>query len=740
MKTLALPRHGSTWLYAALVVSLVWLTAPATRAQVASRTDRAPAESLTQSLLALHAQYRAASAEERTGMIGQLRLLAAQRQQFLSGLIQTSPGEVLRVAIPGNVAATLPRSVRNSVEQETDAQGELTVAYEDAKNGATLHHFIQTGGQRLELKFAANAPTNLLTGARVHVHGTRIGSALALGSGTSPTSFAVTQPASLPSTFGAQSTLVMLVNFQDNSSQPWSVTDAQTMVFTTASNFWLNNSFQQTWLAGDVAGWYTLPMTSTTCDTTSIQTYAQQAAQNAGYVLSNYSRYVYMFPEISACGWSGYSYIGGIPSSSWVNGAIFQQVVSHELGHALGLYHSHSLGCGTAVYAASGCTSYEYGDYYETMGNSSVNGFSMDYNAYQKERLGWLNYSAQPPITAVTATGTYQIGPYENQDTTAKALKIVQSATANTYYYVEQRQALGDDSALSNSSVPGYSEVLNGVVIHLAAPNNANSSDLLNMNPASSWGTAMALDVGQSYTDATAGVTISPIAVSSAGATVQVTVAGATCTHANPSLSISPGQSAWVLSGTSVSFTATLINNDSAACSSSSFNLAAGLPSGWSSSFSSSVLTLSPGASATTNLQVTSFTGTVDGFYSFTATAASGSYSASASATYVISTPPSITMSVSTDKSSYSSNQTALITVTVLSGSAPDAGVSVSGSITPPRGGAVTFTGTTGSNGTATFSYQIRKKATTGTYQVQVGTTAVGASKSTGASTTFTVQ
>ena len=46
----------------------------------------------------------------------------------------------------------------------------------------------------------------------------------------------------------------------------------------------------------------------------------------------------------------------------------------------------------------------------------------------------------------------------------------------------------------------------------------------------------------------------------------------------------------------------------------------------------------------------------------------------------------------------------------------------------------------TGSNGTATFSYQIKKKATTGTYQVQVGTTAVGASTTTSASTTFTVQ
>src|SRR6266567_2674893 len=231
------------------------------------------------------------------------------------------------------------------------------------------------------------------------------------------------------------------------------------------------------------------------------------------------------------CGWAGYSYIGGIPSSSWVNGQLYQDVVSHELGHALGLYHSHSLSCGTAVYAASGCTQYEYGDYYETMGNSNVNGYSMDYNAFQKERLGWLNYSAQPAITSVTSSGTYQIGPYEAQDTNSKALKILQSSSSGTYYYVESRQALGDDSALSNTSIPGYSSVVNGVVVHVATPSNANGSELLDMNPSATWGYAMALGVGQSYTDAAAGVTISPTAVSSTGATVQVTLAGSTCTH-----------------------------------------------------------------------------------------------------------------------------------------------------------------------------------------------------------------
>jgi len=288
--------------------------------------------------------------------------------------------------------------------------------------------------------------------------------------------------------------------------------------------------------------------------------------------------------------------------------------------------------------------------------------------------------------------------------------------------------------------VTAYSDVVGGVVVHLASASNVNSSEILDMTPTSPASFFdPALVVGQTYQDATAGVTITPVSVGST-ASVQVTLAGATCTHANPSLSISPGQSAWVVSGTTVSFTATLTNNDTSACSSSSFNLAAVMLSGWSSSFGSSTLTLAPGASGSTSVQVTSPAGTADGFYSFTATAASGSYSASASATYVISTSPSLTVSVSTDKTSYSTNQTVTITVTALSGSSPDSGASVSVSVASPNGNVTSQTATTGSNGTVAFSYQLRRKATTGTYQVQAGTTATGASTTSGASTTFTVQ
>jgi hypothetical protein len=66
-------------------------------------------------------------------------------------------------------------------------------------------------------------------------------------------------------------------------------------------------------------------------------------------------------------------------------------------------------------------------------------------------------------------------------------------------------------------------------VVHLASPSNANSSDLLDMTPSSpSSFNDPALVVGQSYTDSTAGVTITPISASSTGASVRVTFGSST--------------------------------------------------------------------------------------------------------------------------------------------------------------------------------------------------------------------
>src|SRR6266700_5386378 len=99
-------------------------------------------------------------------------------------------------------------------------------------------------------------------------------------------SFAPASPAPLPNTFGAQNTLVILVNFNDRATQPYTAAQARDAIFGQVSNFFYENSYQQTWLTGDVVGWYTVPLSSTVCDSQKVASYAKAAAQAAGVNLA----------------------------------------------------------------------------------------------------------------------------------------------------------------------------------------------------------------------------------------------------------------------------------------------------------------------------------------------------------------------------------------------------------------------------------------------------------------------
>ena len=115
------------------------------------------------------------------------------------------------------------------------------------------------------------------------------------------------------------------------------------------------------------------------------------------------------------------------------------------------------------------------------------------------------------------------------------------------------------------------------------------------------------------------------------------------CTRANPTVELSPASQSGT-AGSSLNYTFTITNNDSVACGSSTFSLAGVVPSGWSSTFTPTSLTLAPGASGSSTFRVTSSTSASVDSYPVTATATNSSatsYAASASAVYqVTSTKP----------------------------------------------------------------------------------------------------
>ncbi len=717
----------STWLI------LMILAAAISNSAVAAQPAESP-ESVTDSLIRLNGEHDKASDASRPTILARLRNLAAQRHQILADNIESDPGSVLKVALPASLRRGFPVGAREYIEEEVELDGDLEILHEDRTSGSRYIYRLKTRGANYSLHFQKNPPTSLTTGHRVRVRGVRINNALALQTGGSVQVLA----SALPNTFGSQSTLVILVNFRNNAVQPYTAASANSVVFGTTTNFFLENSYQQTFLSGVVKGWYTLNMDSPSgsCDYSSISSLADAAAQADGVNLASYSRKVYAFPQASGCGWWGLGTVGGNPSRAWVNGSFQLKVVAHEMGHNLGLWHSHSLDCGSSAVCslAQGMMS-EYGDTVDTMGSSANH-----YNAFQKERLGWLAYGASPPITTAQSAGSYSINPYETVGGGSKALKILKETNPTTgkrtFFYAECRRPLGFDSGLSTNA-----NILNGFVIHTGDEASGDSSYLLDMTPVTSSWSDPALAVGQSFSDPISGITVTPEVPcgDSLTGSINVNFGALACVRANPDITISPAQNQWTTPGGAVSYNLSVLNNDNSGCSPSTFNIAGAVPSGWSSNLSNPALVISPGTAATTNLLITAAPGSTDGLYNINATATNASISTYADmAPASIAVVSSLNLRVSTDKGTYSRNHYVTITTTVSAGGSPVANATVNLTITRPNGAQSFPSLVTGSNGIGTYKFRLLRKDPRGNWQVQAVTTMGGTSVS--GATSFTVQ
>jgi hypothetical protein len=657
--------------------------------------------------------------------------LAAQRFAKLLELAADNPAEVLRVALPADVLAKVPDELQSYFEKPVEVKGELEIIYECDGENEILKYFLKTEKERLPVYFAKKPANEFLTSSMVQVKGYRFGDSVLINDGASPEEFNVTQTIEsvLPNTLGEQKVLVLLVNFQNNQTQPITVDQVNNLVFNTANsgsvtNYYREDSYGRTWMTGDTFGWTTLPINSGDCAGGQIASYARQAAQNAGYNLSAYNKFVYLFPTMN-CSYSGQATLGG--NEAWINGTFTRQNISHELGHNFGLQHSRYLDCDAGVVDGN-CTFIEYGHIMDTMGGGSGH-----FHPFQKERLGWLNYADLPAITTVTQNGNYTISPMAvNSNSTPKALKILKSVDASggkTWYYVELRRNFGFDSGISNNV-----NLMNGVMITMDKDSNAQENYMLDMTPETTSRSDPALTVNRTYTDTSAGVSITPLSVSDSGATVSVSFGSQpapTCVLANPTISASPTATQWIGAGRSVSYTVTVSNNNSSGCSANTFNIQNRVPSGWNSTTGAPSLNVAPGTSATTTVQVVSPSSVANGFYAVAMNAgnsANANYAASVTGNLAVYS--SLAVTVASDLPNYNATQTVNLTANVSANGSPMSGANVTFTITRPNGTiAATGTVVSDTNGTAVYSYKFnRKKDTNGTYQVSANANLNGVS------------
>ena len=239
---------------------------------------------------------------------------------------------------------------------------------------------------------------------------------------------------------------------------------------------------------------------------------------------------IYVFNSQHSCGWAGLGYMPG--DEVYIDNAFTLSVVAHELGHNLGVHHASTLRClsggqNVAFSSSNGaCSSDEYGDMYDIMGQSSTN----QQNAFHKLQSGWLGSSTGPRVQTITTSGSYTVGPLESSSGVAlllvphvtAGLDSDPSTTLGDTFALDFRQPTGSyfDNYASNSPAIG------GVQIHLVqTPGNGSpiQTQLIDTTPQTSSFADAALTQNSTFVDSTDGITIQTTDVNPLGATVHVT-------------------------------------------------------------------------------------------------------------------------------------------------------------------------------------------------------------------------
>ena len=382
---------------------------------------------------------------------------------------------------------------------------------------------------------------------------------------------------------------VILYNLSDR-QLTFTTDQARATVFTDPNSvraYYLESSWNQLDISGDVFGIYTVSIASSVCGANGASEAATLAAA-AGYIQSNYFATIYLFPE-SACNYFAASF----GSIIYVNSDILDMHnTGHELGHSLHMSHANSLIChdanGVQVPFSNNCTTNLYGDTAGGIMGAGIN----QLNNYNRGTLGLLSpFNTQ----TVTASGDYVLTPIEYQGGVS-SLRI--PTVQGGYYYFEFRQPSG----VFDNYQPGDFRTQG---ISIRKGNDYIGSETFAIYSMSGFAANLIWPVGQTFTDPTYGISVTTTSISPEGATVHVAFDPAACVLQTPSMSITPSnQSAQAKS--TLTYTVTVTNRNLAACPAQTYIVVPKLPSRWSQAPGSYTVTLGYGASDTRGLAITS--------------------------------------------------------------------------------------------------------------------------------------
>jgi len=319
---------------------------------------------------------------------------------------------------------------------------------------------------------------------------------------------------------------VILVNFRNDQSRPWTRQQIYDKYFSTTQNsvntFYRENSYGKVQFVGDVfdnhGQYYTLNMDTPDCngDGEILSRAIQTADPDIVFRNQNgqlYDEVVVAYPQRNCTFWIGKAsggrtyylstsegdvYVG----INWINGYINHlHVISHELGHNFGLEHANSWVCPHGRYIGEGCNQIEYGNPYDTMGANWGIGYNQTghFQAIRKNFLGWISNNT---VVDVTQTGIYHISALEQRNQSdPKALRMRSAGFLD--YVIEYRKPTGFDSFMPRS----------GLLI------NRITATLLKLHSTEQ---PFILQVGEEFYDPDAGIYIQPLTENEDGMEVNI--------------------------------------------------------------------------------------------------------------------------------------------------------------------------------------------------------------------------
>ncbi|MEK7610622.1 MAG: dockerin type I domain-containing protein [Patescibacteria group bacterium] len=357
-----------------------------------------------------------------------------------------------------------------------------------------FYQLIIDGVKSATLDFYPTQPLGVRSGARVAVRGWQLGRTVFTDT-TVAGNFRVVADAPVSPATGEHKSLVLLVDFTNPNSRPYTREQVETTLFSgDFQKYFAENSYDQLSFRGDVFGWYHMD---------SLANYLANPCRYSlnlindlqfGQLLStdginpdNY-REILILPYHRSGGFHGCSSVGPVPNKPYSVSSMGLTdattlvgqigIINHEIGHALGLAHANAIACagGTTV---GPCEFYEYGNPYDTMGFTNRGHF----NAAEKDYLGWVDEDRQ---LIISKSGTYTINNLEQ----SAGIKFAKIKIGNEHpYYLEYRRDYGFDAHVWFDSILGggaHSNNFQGLTINHSFTDSRGNfwfSRLLDLRP-----------------------------------------------------------------------------------------------------------------------------------------------------------------------------------------------------------------------------------------------------------------